>query len=51
MNIKKFHLSIIVTNQCNLNCKYCYENNKSPQRINIDTAKNIISKYLNSDKY
>ncbi len=46
---KKYHLSIIVTNQCNLNCVYCYEHSKFPKSIGIEKAKEIISYYLNSN--
>lgn len=51
MNQKKFHLSLILTNQCNLNCIYCYENNKVKKSMSFQIAKNIISKYLNCEQY
>lgn len=47
----KFHLSIVLTNKCNLNCIYCYENNKSNHSISIDRIKEIISYYLNCQDY
>ena len=49
--IRKFHLSIVLTNKCNLNCIYCYENSKSYQSIDLERAKDIISDYLNSPDY
>ena len=50
-NVKKFFLSIILTEKCNLKCSYCYENNKSSRTINANIAKQIISDYLNNEKY
>ncbi len=47
----KFHLSIIVTNQCNLKCSYCYENNNPPCYINVEKAKSEIEHHLNSTTY
>lgn len=49
--MKKFHLSIVVTNQCNLRCSYCYEQSKTAKRIRIDKAKSIVAQYLNSPEY
>lgn len=46
---RKYHLSIIVTNKCNLNCVYCYENAKSSISIDYEKAKSIIAHYLNSE--
>ena len=51
MNPRKFHLSIVLTNQCNLNCIYCYEQNKKAQHIKVDTVKKIITEYLNNENY
>ena len=51
MNIRKFHLSIVLTNQCNLNCVYCYESHKKRQHIQPERVKTIISEYLNSPHY
>lgn len=51
MKKKKFQLSLIVTNRCNLNCVYCYENSKSTSLLNPDLCKEIISQYLNSKEY
>ena len=42
---------LIVTNQCNLKCKYCYEQHrvKKNDTMDFDTAKKIITKYMNKD--
>lgn len=48
---KKFFLSLTLTNSCNLNCIYCYENTKSTKQMNIHCAKDILSQYLNSPDY
>lgn len=37
---------ITVTNNCNLNCTYCYEHNKEPAMATFDTVKSIIDKEL-----
>lgn len=51
METKKFHLSIVLTNQCNLNCIYCYENHKTHKRIDVQVVKDIVSQYLNCPEY
>ena len=51
MKINKFHLSLILTNQCNLSCIYCYENNKSTKRMDVNVCKRIITEHLNSTDY
>lgn len=51
MRTKKFHLSLILTNQCNLSCVYCYENNKKKVRMSIERCKEIISRHLNMEEY
>ncbi len=33
---------LVVTEECNLNCIYCYEHNKSPKKMSFDVAKRII---------
>lgn len=48
---KKYHLSIIVTNSCNLKCTYCYENSKTSNSISVDLAKEIIAKKLLDTSY
>ena len=48
---KKFYLSIIMTQKCNLNCAYCYETSKSNRSIDLGKAKGIVAEYLNSKLY
>lgn len=48
---QKYHLAIILTNQCNLKCSYCYENNKQRKTIPINLAKEAIAKHLNDESY
>lgn len=38
------------TERCSLNCTYCYQFNKSPMRMDFDTAKEFIDNLL-ADKY
>ena len=51
MATKKIHLSLILTNQCNLSCVYCYEKNKSKRYMDVNVCKNIISQYLDMPEY
>lgn len=48
---RKFHLSLILTHSCNLNCVYCYENTKSTMKMPKSVAKSIIENYLNDQNY
>lgn len=36
------NFNILVTNKCNLNCKYCYEKTKKMNELNFDLANKII---------
>ena len=40
------HVSISITEKCNLNCIYCFENNKTPKTMPVETAIEIIEKEL-----
>lgn len=51
MKTNKFHLSLVLTNQCNLRCVYCYEHSRNHSAMAIETAKDIIGRYLNSEDY
>ena len=42
-------VTLTVTEACNLNCSYCYENHKSKKRMNLETAKRILDYELNLD--
>ncbi|MBN2280442.1 MAG: 4Fe-4S cluster-binding domain-containing protein [Candidatus Marinimicrobia bacterium] len=41
----------MITKNCNLNCKYCYEKNieREDKGIDFSIAKDILNKYLNAD--
>lgn len=44
-------VTFVVTNDCNLRCKYCYITHKSPdKRMNFETAKEFIDLLLSSDE-
>lgn len=38
----QFSPTLCVTHDCNLNCRYCYQNHSKHERMNIDTAKACI---------
>lgn len=42
---------MILTNQCNLSCVYCYENNKKKTHMSIERCKEIIAQHLNMEGY
>lgn len=44
------NITIQVTEACNLCCKYCYQINKSPARLNFETAKKFIDIVLEPDQ-
>lgn len=44
------HLTMQVTDDCNLRCTYCYEHAKTHQRMSWDTAKKFIDMILASDE-
>lgn len=41
-------LILVPSEKCNLHCKYCYEVEKNPIRMNIDLAKDAIQKAFDS---
>ena len=43
-------ITIQVTEACNLNCSYCYQINKSPAKMNFETAKKFIELILTDDQ-
>lgn len=42
-------ITITLTNDCNLNCIYCYEHNKSTKSISADLAKEIIKQEFDKE--
>jgi uncharacterized protein len=42
----EFNLTLLVTEDCNLRCRYCFEENKRPTKMTFEVAKTIIDKYL-----
>lgn len=49
MGNKTKHVSMILTETCNLNCIYCYEKNKKNRNMSFDVAQKIINDVLTSD--
>lgn len=45
----KRSVTITLTEACNLNCTYCYENHKSKNKISIDTLKEIVRSEMMAD--
>lgn len=37
---------IVITNACNLRCRYCYETNKNVQTVNVDRIKVVLREEL-----
>ena len=50
MEEKKKIVTITLTESCNLNCTYCYENNKSNKFISLEIAKQIVDKEIKDRK-
>lgn len=47
-----FELTLIITHSCNLNCRYCYEHNKSSMCVmSFDVAKQAIEHYMSEGDY
>lgn len=44
---KRRTVMIQITEACNLNCTYCYQSNKSDKTIDLNSAKQRITKYIN----
>ena len=50
-NKKTITLTFQVTEDCNLNCSYCYQHNKTHNKMDFETAKQMIDLILtNSEK-
>ena len=44
----RFSAILVVTNSCNLHCKYCYEYKKDSSDMSLDTALDIVEKEMNN---
>lgn len=44
---KEKHISLSITESCNLNCVYCFEKSKSSKKMDFDTAIRVIDEELN----
>jgi len=42
-------IMLTITEHCNLNCKYCYEKNKSLRTMSLKTALSIVEAELTKD--
>lgn len=42
------HVTIVITEACNLNCSYCYEQYKTKRKMPLELAKKIIDDEMNS---
>ena len=51
MKKRNGRLTLILTNQCNLNCVYCYEKCKGKEIMTFDIAQKAILEEMNSNKY
>ncbi|MDE5807133.1 MAG: 4Fe-4S cluster-binding domain-containing protein [Muribaculaceae bacterium] len=45
----KLTIILVVTNSCNLHCKYCYEHSKNSSSMSLDTALEIAEKEITSN--
>lgn len=46
---KKKTVTLTLTENCNLNCVYCYEEHKANRKMSLETAKKIILAEMNKD--
>ncbi len=44
------NVTLVVTEDCNFECTYCYMHEKNPKRMTTDTAKSIIDFLLDDEK-
>lgn len=43
-------IMLLLTEECNLNCVYCYEHFKSKRKMSFDTAKSILDDFYSTSK-
>ncbi len=48
---KRKIITLTLTQTCNLACVYCYEENKTGNRMSLETAKAILDRELNDDRF
>jgi len=48
--MKEKHLTIVVTEKCNLKCTYCYERNRTLRKPNLNKIKQFIIEEINDPK-
>jgi uncharacterized protein len=48
---KKLNLQLIITEQCNLRCKYCFEIDKKPRSMPVELAREIIDRVISTHAY
>lgn len=48
-DLDSFNLQLIITEDCNLRCRYCFEHGKNPKYMNIETAKKILENELSKE--
>lgn len=41
-----YHIMLLLTNECNLNCIYCYEHHKNVSKMTFHTAKYILDENI-----
>lgn len=46
----EYNLTLLVTEDCNLKCRYCFEKNKRPVTMSFEVAKAAIEKYLTREE-
>ena len=48
---RRLSLSLVITQKCNLNCLYCYENKseRNTKQMDFSTAKDVITYYMKRD--
>lgn len=46
---EKKTIMLTLTEHCNLNCRYCYEKNKSLRSMSLETAQNIVKQELTKE--
>lgn len=50
MNKDQKKIMLLLTEECNLNCVYCYEHFKSRRKMSFETAKSILDNFYSTSK-